>query len=59
MKHFLKVLALILMAIGTVSLVVLHLYHLTFINILLVLPLCFILVGLLLYIVSVKLESRY
>lgn len=48
-----------IMAIGVMLLVVLHFMHITFINILLILPLCLILGGLVLYVWGAKRESRY
>ncbi len=47
------------MAVGVILLVVLHLVNITFINLLLILPLCFILGGLILYVWGAKRESRY
>lgn len=48
-----------IMAVGVILLVVLHLVNITFINLLLILPLCFILGGLILYVWGAKRESRY
>ena len=47
------------MIVGITILVALHLLHLTFVNMLLLIPLCLILVGLLLHVRSMKKESLY
>ena len=59
MKKFVKPLSLFLMVLGTLGLGVLHYYHLTFVGVLLLVPLGFILLGFLLFVVAVKMESKY
>ena len=48
-----------LMFVGVVLLVALHLLHLTFVNMLLLIPLGLILLGLVLHVLAIKHESRY
>ena len=48
-----------LMLVGVTLLVVLHLQHLTFVNMLLFVPLGLILLGLVLHVWAMKRESRY
>ena len=48
-----------LMLVGVTLLVVLHLQHLTFVNMLLFIPLGLILLGLVLHVWAMKRESRY
>jgi len=59
MKWLKKHLGMGLMIVGITILVALHLLHLTFVNMLLLIPLCLILVGLLLHVRSMKKESLY
>ena len=47
------------MVVGTAALLALHVLRLTFVNVLLLVPLCLILLGLMLHIWSQKEESRY
>ena len=54
-----KYIGLALMILGTALLVGLHLYHFTFINKLLLVPLLLILAGLLLHVRAIKKESAY
>lgn len=48
-----------LMMFGVALLLTLHLLHLTFVNMLLLIPLCLILLGFLLHVHVMKKESRY
>lgn len=48
-----------LMVVGVALLTTLHVLHLTFVNMLLLIPLSFILVGLFLHVRAIKKESRY
>ena len=59
MKFLKKYIGLGLISLGAMLLVVLHLLHLTFINILLLIPLGLMLVGTLLHVWAMKRESDY
>lgn len=59
MKRIKKSLGLALMALGTVLLVVLHAFRLTFVNALLLTPLALVFLGLVLYVWALKQESKY
>lgn len=59
MKWLNKHLGMGLMVTGVALLVALHLLHLTFVSQLLLLPLLFILVGILLHVRAMKKESKY
>ena len=59
MKKLKKGLGLGLMILGTSLFVVLHLLNLTFVNKLLLVPFCLILIGGVLYIYALKKDSRY
>ena len=59
MKRIKKSLGLAFMALGTVLLVVLHVFRLTFVNALLLTPLALVFLGLVLYVWALKQESKY
>ena len=59
MKRLKNALGLMLMALGTVLLAVLHVLNLTFVNALLFLPLLLILVGIIIHVYMQKRQSRY
>ncbi len=59
MKRLKNTLGLMLMALGTVLLAVLHVLNLTFVNALLFLPLLLIMAGIIIHVYMQKRESRY
>ena len=59
MKWLNKHLGMGLIIVGVALLVALHLLHLTFVSQLLLIPLLFILTGILLHVRAIKKESRY
>ena len=59
MKLPFKTIGILLMVIGVALLVVLHLLRFTFLNVLLFVPLAFVLLGFVLYLFGMKRESRY
>ncbi len=59
MKRLKNALGLMLMALGTVLLVVLHVLNLTFVNALLFVPLLLILAGIVVHVYMQKRQSRY
>ncbi len=59
MKRLKNTLGLMLMALGTVLLAVLHVLNLTFVNALLFLPLLLIMAGIIIHVYMQKRQSRY
>ena len=59
MKWLKKHIGMGLIIVGVALLTTLHVLHLTFVNMLLLIPLSFILVGLFLHVRAIKKESRY
>ena len=59
MKRLKNTLGLMLMALGTVLLAVLHVLNLTFLNALLFLPLLLIMAGIIIHVYMQKRQSRY
>lgn len=54
-----KTIGILLIIIGVTLFVVLHILRFTFLNILLFIPLVFVLLGFVLYLIGMKRESRY
>ena len=59
MKKIGKYIGIAFMMLGTAMLVLLHIFHFTFINMLLIVPLLLILTGLVLHVRAIKKESAY
>ena len=59
MKSFLKYLGLALIFLGTAAFVALHVFHITFVNKLMAIPMILILVGTILFVWMMKRQSSY
>lgn len=59
MKYLKSYVGLVLIAIGVLFLAGLHLFHFTFVNTLLLIPLCLIVAGIVIHVWILKRQSRY
>ncbi|MCR4603140.1 MAG: hypothetical protein K5683_06380 [Prevotella sp.] len=59
MKGLKKYMGIAMMVVGVAMLVALHLLHLTFVNMFLIIPLVVILAGAVIYVIALKRESSY